>query len=62
MCCLGEGACFRAKYILIPSDSSGFIEVKSIVKLRKSTRRVSREPYSSPTNSRQIFVLFRRQH
>jgi 23S rRNA pseudouridine1911/1915/1917 synthase len=31
--------------IHIPSDSSGFIERQSIVKLQKSTRRVSREPY-----------------
>ncbi|MDR0631031.1 MAG: hypothetical protein LBF66_00435 [Holosporales bacterium] len=31
--------------IYIPSDSSGFIEAQSIIRLRKSTRRVSREPY-----------------
>jgi hypothetical protein len=29
----------------IPSDSSGFIELQSIVKLQKSTRRVSQKPY-----------------
>ncbi|MDR0631253.1 MAG: hypothetical protein LBF66_01630 [Holosporales bacterium] len=32
-------------YIHILSDSSSFIEVQSIVKLQKSTQRVSREPY-----------------
>ncbi|MDR0631449.1 MAG: hypothetical protein LBF66_02685 [Holosporales bacterium] len=31
--------------IHIPSDSSGFIEAQSIVKLQKSTRQASREPY-----------------
>ncbi|MDR0631422.1 MAG: hypothetical protein LBF66_02535 [Holosporales bacterium] len=35
----------KSHTIHIPPDASGFIELQSIVKLQKSTRRVSREPY-----------------
>jgi hypothetical protein len=43
--------------IHIPSDSSDFIEVQSIVKLQKSTRRVSWEPYRSPSEIGFAFVF-----
>ncbi|MDR0631331.1 MAG: hypothetical protein LBF66_02040, partial [Holosporales bacterium] len=39
---------YTARFTHISSDSSGFIEAQSIVKLQKSTRRISREPLYVP--------------